>query len=269
MEKLYILGTGHAMVTKCYNTCFTIFNGDEHFLVDAGGGNTILANLQKLDISIEKIKHIFISHKHIDHLLGCIWIIRAFASRIMKNKNSAAELNIYACQDVIKIINAIVENTLDKKQTATLKDCVTYYKIEDNCNHHILNWYVEFFDIHSKKEKQFGFRINLRNNKKLTFLGDEPYYEESYEYANNSDYLLHEAFCLFSQREIFQPYEKHHATVKEACENARKLNAKNLILYHTEDDNILERKKLYRQEGKNFYSGKIMVPNDLEIIELV
>ena len=47
MEKLRMLGTGSAMVTKCYNTCFTISNNEEneYFLVDAGGGNTILSNL--------------------------------------------------------------------------------------------------------------------------------------------------------------------------------------------------------------------------------
>lgn len=37
-----MLGTGHATVKKCYNTCFTISENDKHFLVDTGGGNGIL-----------------------------------------------------------------------------------------------------------------------------------------------------------------------------------------------------------------------------------
>ena len=37
MEKLNILGTGHAMTLDCYNTCFTIENNEgEHILVDKG-----------------------------------------------------------------------------------------------------------------------------------------------------------------------------------------------------------------------------------------
>ena len=36
-NKLYVLGTGAAMATKCFNACFTIFDGKEHFLVDTGG----------------------------------------------------------------------------------------------------------------------------------------------------------------------------------------------------------------------------------------
>ena len=35
-----MLGTGNAMVTECYNTCFVLEDGDKHLLVDGGGGNT-------------------------------------------------------------------------------------------------------------------------------------------------------------------------------------------------------------------------------------
>ena len=35
--ELIMLGTGNAMVTKCYNTCFALRNEEEYFLVDAGG----------------------------------------------------------------------------------------------------------------------------------------------------------------------------------------------------------------------------------------
>ena len=41
MTKLIMLGSGHAMVTKCYNTCFAIQNESGIVLVDAGGGNGI------------------------------------------------------------------------------------------------------------------------------------------------------------------------------------------------------------------------------------
>ena len=40
--KLTMLGTGMAMVTKCYNTCFALQQEGETFLIDGGGGNTIL-----------------------------------------------------------------------------------------------------------------------------------------------------------------------------------------------------------------------------------
>ena len=42
----------------------------------------------------------------------------------------------------------------------------------------------------------------------------------------------------------------------------------NLVLYHTEDKNIERRKELYTREGREFFDGKLYVPEDLEGIEL-
>jgi ribonuclease Z len=267
MEKVNILGTGSAMVTKCYNTCFTISNGNEHFLVDTGGGNTILTNLEKLNIDINKIHHVFISHKHNDHITGIIWIIRAVA-QAMINGNYDGNLTIYSHQNNIEAINIIADLLLEKKFLKYIGDRIIFSEISDGCNVNILDWNVNFFDIKSTKQLQFGFTTMLKNNKKLTFLGDEPYKEELFKYANEADYLFHEAFCLYSQKEIFKPYEKHHATVKDASINATKLNVKNLVLYHTEDKNIEKRKELYMKEGIEFFTGNILVPDDLEVIEL-
>ena len=69
--KMHLLGTGHATATECYNTCFTINNSDNsYFLVDTGGGNGILKQLVASKILLEEIKAIFISHIHMDHILG-------------------------------------------------------------------------------------------------------------------------------------------------------------------------------------------------------
>ena len=65
--------------------------------------------------------------------------------------------------------------------------------------------------------------MELDQERKLTCCGDEPYNEENEKYALKSDYLLHEAFCLYDQADIFHPYEKHHSTVKDACQLAEKL----------------------------------------------
>ena len=110
--------------------------------------------------------------------------------------------------------------------------------------------------------------MQLDEDEKLTCCGDEPYNELEQKYAENSTWLLHEAFCLYGQADEFKPYEKHHSTVKDACEMAADLNAENLILYHTEDKNIEHRQELYLEEGKAYYDGNLFVPDDLDVIEL-
>lgn len=73
-----------------------------------------------------------------------------------------------------------------------------------------------------------------------------------------------EAFCMYGEADIFKPYEKHHSTVKEACRQAEALHIPNLILYHTEDTHLEQRKELYGAEGRQYYHGNLYVPDDLE-----
>jgi ribonuclease Z len=267
MEKLTILGTGCAMVTKCYNTCFTLSDGEEYFLVDTGGGNTILTNLEKADIEINKIHNVYISHSHNDHIVGIIWIVRAAATQMLKGKYDG-NLNIYCHKSIIDIFKAICCPVLQKKFTDLFDSRILFNEIYDGGSTKIMGYDMTFFDIGSKKDLQYGFTTTLKSGKKLTFLGDEPYRELLYNYAVNADYLLHESYCLYSQRDRFKPYEKSHATVKDACENADKLGVKNIILYHTEDKNILGRKQLYTNEGSGYFKGNIIVPDDLDVINL-
>ncbi|HHX59237.1 MAG TPA: MBL fold metallo-hydrolase [Epulopiscium sp.] len=267
MEKLTILGTGNAMVTKCYNTCFTISDDKEHFLIDAGGGNTILTQLEKSKININQIHHVFISHNHNDHILGVIWVIRAAAQSMLNNKYSG-NLNIYAHESSLEAIKVISSYVLQGKFLKLFDSKIIFHDINNKDELEILGRSFTFFDIESTKDLQFGFKTTLLNGKTLTFLGDEPYSDAVRAYSLDVDYLLHEAFCLYEERDIFKPYDKHHATAKDACQNASDLNAKSVILYHTEDKNLGTRKERYILEGQEVYSGRIYVPNDLEIIDL-
>ena len=83
-----------------------------------------------------------------------------------------------------------------------------------------------------------------------------------------ADWLLSEAFCLYEDRERFQPYEKNHSTVLDAARLAEELNVKNLILYHTEDKTLESRHERYTAEAESVFHGRVFVPDDLEWIEL-
>lgn len=75
-----MLGTGSAMVTKCYNTCFLLKSDEEHFLVDAGGGNGILAQIVKAKVDWNNIRNMFVTHSHTDHIIGVVWVIRKISN---------------------------------------------------------------------------------------------------------------------------------------------------------------------------------------------
>lgn len=264
--KLTMLGTGNAIVTECYNTCFIFDDNDKYFMVDGGGGNQILHQLKHAGFNWKEIRHIFVTHKHLDHLTGIIWMVRMICQS-MEHNQYIGEAYIYGHDEVISIINNISHLVLTPYQTKFINNKLHLVIVNDGEKHIINDRAITFFDIHSTKAKQFGFSMQL-NNGKLTCCGDEPRNPSIKHYVENSTWLLHEAFCLYSQRNIYKPYEKHHSTVKDACELAQSLHIKNLILYHSEDDNIADRKKLYTNEGKKYYDGHLFIPDDLEVINI-
>lgn len=262
-----MFGTGNAMVTECYNTCFMLNDGAGLFLVDGGGGNTILRRLSAAGHDCMDIHEIFVTHKHIDHILGIIWVVRKICQSGAK-KQHIEDVNIYGHEEVIALLKNMLRDLLWKEQQRFVTEHIRFIVVKDGEMRHILGRKVTFFDIHSTKDKQFGFCMELDNGEKLTCCGDEPYNPCVRAYAENSAWLLHEAFCLYAQADIFLPYEKHHSTVKDACETAEELGVKNLILYHTEDRSLPDRKRLYMEEGIRYFHGKLYIPDDLESIYL-
>lgn len=265
--KITMLGTGHAVVTKYYNTCFTIDDRNEYFLVDGGGGSEILRILEEIDIPLNKIHNIFVSHAHTDHLFGVIWVVRMIGQLMCQNKYQGV-LKVYCHEGLEDIIRSICGMVLADKVTSLFDERIMFVSIKDGECFQVLGCELTAFVVRSDKMKQYGFIMNYNGGKKIVFCGDEPLTETMEEIASRCDWLLHEAFCLYSERDIFKPYEKAHSTVKDACELAERLKCKNLLLFHTEDSHINERQMLYKKEGMKYFSGMLHIPNDREIIEL-
>ena len=264
---LTFLGTGNAMVTKCYNTCFTISCDNHHFLVDAGGGNGILAQLEKTGISFNQIDGMFITHGHTDHILGALWVIRKMAMLTSAGKRTTP-FAIYCHDEVADMLMTFCKLTLKKKLMDEIGSHIIITTVTDGTSLKASNYNFTFFDIHSTKKKQFGFKAILPDGQSLVCLGDEPYNSSNRQYVKNADWLLSEAFCLYADRDTFKPYEKNHSTALDAGKIAEELHIKNLVLYHTEDSDLANRKSRYTAEGKSVFSGNVYVPDDLETIRL-
>ncbi|MCH4167585.1 MAG: MBL fold metallo-hydrolase [Megasphaera sp.] len=266
--ELIMLGTGNAMVTRCYNTCFLIrLASGAYFLTDAGGGNGILGRLQEAKVSYTDLHYMFVTHGHTDHVIGVLWVIRKIAA-LMAGGKYTGDFHIY-CHDVVRhIIVTMARLMLKKKDQSYLDHGIYLHEIQDGETVDFLGLELTAFDIHSTKAKQFGYCLQFPDGRRCTCLGDEPYNEQNEPYARQADWLLSEAFCLYEDRELFHPYEKHHSTVKEAAETAQQLGVKNLLLYHTEETHLADRKQRYTAEARQYYTGHIYVPDDGEHILL-
>lgn len=264
MSKLLMLGTGHGMVKKMYNACFIIQNEEGNFLIDTGGSAEILNRLDYFGVQASEINNIFISHSHIDHIMGLIWLFKSLSSSLSLIKD---KIHVYANDDVIDTIEKLMSLLLPVKLIDLLLIKIELIKLKNNEKVKINGCEYLFFDLNASSCKQFGFEVVI-DKKKMFFLGDVTLNKNLYSRIINSDIVLHEAFCLDEEEKKFGAYSKQHSTVKSVCEVMEKLSVKKLILFHTEETHGAERQKLYLNEGKKYFHKMLFVPNDLETIDL-
>ncbi|MCI1305227.1 MAG: MBL fold metallo-hydrolase [Lachnospiraceae bacterium] len=265
--KVTMLGTGNAMVTKLYNTCYVLSEDGRCLLVDAGGGNTVLARLERAGIDWRALRDIIVTHKHVDHIMGIIWMMRMIGQH-MSEGSYEGEARVYGHDEVIALIRKISALLLPEKVTKHFDERIHLIEVQDGETKNIIGHDVTFFDLHSTKAKQFGYRMELADGRTLACCGDETYNESERTYCENADWLFHEAFCLYGDREQFRPYKKHHSTARDAGRIAESLHVKNLLIYHTEDRTLETRRQRYGAEAAEEYRGRVFVPDDLETLEL-
>ncbi len=268
MEKLIILGTGSGITINCYSLSALLENREGNYLlIDTGSGNQILNHLKMKNIDINRIHDIFISHKHIDHLWGIVPLLRYIMQQHRKN-NYEGNLNIYCAEEIKQIVDMFINTTFHKVHEDLYKEIVKYHFCENGKIFNIIGYAVEAIDLESIECIQYGFKTILDSRKTLAFLGDVPCSKNVYSRIENMDWVLHEAMCLESQKDKVKPHEKNHSTVKDVAVKMNELNIKNLLLWHCIDKNMGTRKEQFTKEAKEYFSGNVYVPYDLDEIEL-
>ena len=262
-----MLGTGNGGTMDLYNTCFAVQNEKGNFLVDTGGSNEIIKRLSQVGIDYKSIRHIFISHSHTDHILGLFWYFKRISIDALHGYVKE-KINVYCNDEVYTAIKEVAKYILPKELNDVIYDIVEFKVLSDGDKYEINGVEYEFFDILAKGNKQFGFKCEF-DKIKFAFLGDETLKPALYNKIENYDYVMHEAFCLDAEENIFHAYEKNHSTTKSVSEVMNKLNIKNLILYHTEESHKEKRKQFYTNEAQEYFNGNIIVPDDLETIKII
>ncbi len=89
--KLTVLGCGGGIGSGRHTTCFLL---DEDVLIDAGTGITALSLEQ-----LARIDHVFLTHSHLDHVLGLPLLIDAVGDRRKK------PVTVHALPDTLEILD--------------------------------------------------------------------------------------------------------------------------------------------------------------------
>ena len=301
MDKIIMLGTGHAMTFDCFNTCFVYENENGKMLVDTGGGKQLLHRLRQAGVNASELSAVFISHRHTDHMMGFPWLLRSVGGPM-----GGCKLTMYLHEDVYRVALGFVDLLFPERKEEILRT-VTFVQVKHGDEAEILGRKVRFLDLNSPNVPQFGFSMTLGSGKQFVFHGDVPFDEVNRQEIAGVDYLMHEAFNLASEKMPPMPGGKGgpmspmgsgmppmpggkggftpamsgsmppmpggkgpgrmgHSTVEQAADYAQSLQAKTLILVHGNDGDLEHRKEKYIAEASKKFSGVIYAPDDLDEI---
>jgi ribonuclease Z len=263
MMKLTFLGTGGSTPTKDRNLpAVAIEHEGEIYLFDCGEGTQRQALAYSVNIS--KIKCIFITHAHGDHIIGLAGLVRTMALNRRMHP-----LTIYVPagdEDRINVLltfdKALIGYKIDVKGVKSgqvLKGDgfnITAFKLN-----HTISTFGYVFEEESKlrfmkeKSKKLGLKgemfgklskngsikingktIRLKDvtftvpGKKVVYATDTMPAETTVKAAAGADVLIHEASYAKKLKELAK--ERAHSTSEDAARVAKKAKCKRLILFH-------------------------------------
>ena len=166
MERILVLGTGAGISMNCYNTCFILENNEKYLLVDTGSGGGILKQIRDMGVDITKIHDLFISHKHIDHLLGIFVFIRMITSLMGVGKYEG-DLNIYCDSEIKELVSNFFIPTSNPQLIEQYNKHIKYHDLQNSDKFNIIGYEIEALDMYSTKCNQYGFQTKLNNGKKI------------------------------------------------------------------------------------------------------
>ncbi len=243
-------------------TCFAVKTGHT-FLFDCGEGAQ--RQMMKYTISYAKVKAIFFSHLHADHILGIFGLVQSLNLAGRKD-----ELLLFGPKGLKEVVGSVLstrflrpdfpirftEVSSAKKVYEDALVKVSSFKVRHNVD--ALGYVLEEQPIHKfyeEKAKGLGIRgrlfreiqekgfvtVNgkkitleevtfLKEGKRLVYSGDTLPCSSTEKAAHEADVLIHES--TFSETDVKQAKLKFHSTARQAAELAKKAKAKKLVLVH-------------------------------------
>ncbi len=225
---LTVLGSSSAAPAHNRNLSAHLLNANERFfLIDCGEGTQF--QLRRYHLSMQRIKHIFISHLHGDHYFGLIGLLNT-----MHLHGRKEELHLYAAQELQEILEMQMNVSLTR-----LVYPLIFHSLRHDTGELILE--EERISVHSFPLKHSvptcGFLFREKNPprkvpvaRSYAWCSDTAYTESILPILQNVGLLYHEA--TFMQEMSSAAAEKFHSTTIEAATIALKANAGKLIIGH-------------------------------------
>jgi len=243
--KLIFLGTSGSFPSK--NRMCPAILVEDHFLIDCGEGT--VHRLLDLNVNLDEIELIFISHTHADHisslpmLLWTMWL---------EGRNS--KLKIIGPPNIQETVESLLQ--LMGTRSERFPFTVQYKKITVDKD-------LGDFEVLLVKHGVPTFAIKIDD--KFVYTSDTAPYEPLIDFAKNCKLLVHEA--TFPDEMKQEAHIHYHSSPSDAATIASKADVEILLLFHLPPpfQNLEEK---FVEQAKNRFKGKVSVSKDLQILRI-
>ena len=297
--KVTFLGTSGSVPQKNRNFASAIISyAGNNLLFDCPEGNQ--RQLMQSNISLMKIKNVFISHMHADHFLGLFGWIATMTLNERREK-----LTIFSPkggkQKIEKIMKEVIKPSFEIEfreiKTGTILKGENFtinaypLKHEISCYGFVFKEKDKEGTFDRKKAEKLGIpsgplyaqlvagkkvKINgktftkkdvinyskKRVGRKILFVSDTRPVSQTIKFAKDADLLIHESTFLDEHKQ--NAIDSLHSTVTEACEIAKKAKVKQLALFHFSAR--IDDKKTIIDEAKKTFANTFVARDFDEIL---
>ncbi len=257
MGRVILLGTGDPLNEERAQSCLAVpLAAGETMLVDASSGTVLLRQLATAGIALQSVRHLFVTHRHFDHVGGLAPLLIALAAvpdaSLMVH---ATPVTLGSLRELLALTIPGVEDWLGKRlswseltpgQPAQASDAVV---IPFEVNHGI---------------ECVGFRID-QNSSSMTFAVDTRPCANVVRYAKGAELLVHGAYG--PQSNAKQAHAFGHSTAAEAGRAAREAGVGRLVLTHLRASRHVSPGGL-ASEAADAFGGPVTAARDLNAFDL-
>jgi ribonuclease Z len=225
------------------------------YLVDCGEGTQL--RLMQAGESL-KIRRIFLTHDHLDHILGLAGLLFSISIRRMR---PIPRVTVYGGDTTLQRAKTLIQ-MIRSKPTSKPHVEVEFVEVTPGMVFSEKNITVQAFRTNHRERPCYGYIFKTKGlrSEKAVFTGDTGYFDRLIGLAANADYLISEANFLSDQEELAK--KVGHLTARQAASIARSAKVETLLLTHVSRkyDKAMDR---VLDEARRIFP-RTFLPKDLE-----
>ena len=255
MSRIIFLGTGDSLNPERAQTSLAVpLPGDETMLFDASSGTVLLGRLAAAGIPLESVRHLFVSHRHFDHVGGVAPLLTALAAL------PESTLTVHAASETLRALRGFLGLTIPGAEDWLGKRLV-WNELFPGKPTEVGGTEITPFSMNHGLECM-GFRV-ARADSVAVFAVDTRPSPEVVENARGADLLVHDTYG--PERAAERAHAMGHSTAAEAGEAARAAGVRRLILTHLRSNHFVDPAALVA-EAESTFGGPVKAAEDLDTV---